>query len=98
MPQQDRTATADGTSLVVCVGESAEHPPGSTVRVDVDDAGTVTNTTYVEVPGQLVVPLPSSSSSVQVLVDGVPWLSGPAADDPLHAHGSGFPTASPRAP
>ena len=80
----------------MCVGECAEHPPGSTLRVDVDDAGTVTNTAYVEVPGQLVIPLPSLSA--QVLVDGVPWLSGPAADDPLHAYGAGCPTASPQAP
>ncbi len=73
--------------MVMCVGESPEHPPGSTVRVDVRDGGTVTETTCIVVPVQLVVPLPSGDA--EVLVDGVPWTAGPVVDDPLHAYGSG---------
>ncbi len=79
----------------MCVGESPEHPPGSTVRVDVQHEGAVTETTYTMVPMQLVIPLPSGDA--QVLVDGVPWMAGPAADDPLHAYGSGCPTSTPSA-
>ncbi len=79
----------------MCVGESPEHPAGSTVRVDVQDRGAVTETTYIMVPMQLVIPLPSGDA--EVLVDGVPWMDGPAADDPLHTHGSGCPTSTPPA-
>ena len=90
-------STPESTAqMVMCVGESPEHPSGSTVRVDVQDRGAVTETTYIMVPMQLVIPLPSGDA--QVLVDGVPWMAGPAADDPLHAYGSGCPTSTPPAP
>jgi len=80
----------------MCVGVSVEHPPGTSVRVDVEEAGTVRSSSLTDVPGQLAILLPSSTA--QVLVDGVPWLSGPAGDDPLHAYGTGCPTTSPLSP
>lgn len=79
--------------FIMCVGESEAHPPGSTVRVDVRDGETVSETLFAMVPMQLIIPLPSGEA--EVLVDGEPWMEGPAADDPLHAYGSGCPTTTP---
>ncbi|WP_432482841.1 hypothetical protein [Kineococcus esterisolvens] len=61
--------------------------------MDVQDAGAVAETTWITVPMQLVIPLPSGDA--EVLVDGMPWMAGPAAEDPLHAYGSGCPTTTP---
>ncbi|WP_432540723.1 hypothetical protein [Kineococcus sp. SYSU DK002] len=55
----------------------------------------MTETTYIMVPMQLVISLPSGDA--EVLVDGVPWMAGPAADDLLQAYGSGCPMSIPPA-
>jgi len=65
------------TEVTACIGTSAGYADGQQARVEVESAGATVASASVEVPGRVVLRIPSTTPEPRLLVGGSEWASSP---------------------
>ena len=81
-----------GTDVTVCVGTSTEHAAGDTTNLEIRSQGDVIATAQFQVPGEVVLTIPSTAPDPRLLVDGREWASSPLGGGWGIATGDGCPS------
>ena len=77
--------------MTVCVGTSAQHAAGDTAKAEIESEGTVLAAAEFEVPGEVVLTIPSTAPQPRLLLDGTELASSPQGGGWGIAQGDGCP-------